>query len=173
MYLSKLTLQNWRTYADATFDFEEPTSRKPIVLIGAMNGHGKTSFLVSLYLGLFGKFGLRYCEGFSSAAEGDISSYKQAIGKYRRRNGNPDEPTVIDITFSPTTLDPDSEEEVRFRGGVNCLAYVLTYAQQRGIVTPSTTTTDRAEPGCRRKQKHERRFGLWSGWHEAHRHHHP
>ena len=59
MYLSKLRLQNWRTYADVTFEFKEPSPRKSVVLAGAMNGHGKTSFLVSLYLGLFGRFGLR------------------------------------------------------------------------------------------------------------------
>lgn len=112
MYLSKLSLQNWRTYGDVTFNFKEPTSRKSVVLAGAMNGHGKTSFLVSLYLGLFGRFGLRYCEGFSGADEADVSSYRQAIGKYRRNQANPDEASVIDITFTPTTSDSD-EEEVR------------------------------------------------------------
>ena len=84
MYLSKLQLKNWRSYADATFEFNEPTARKSVVLIGAMNGHGKTSFLVSLYLGLFGKFGLRHCEGFSRADGDDVSTYRQAIERYRR-----------------------------------------------------------------------------------------
>ena len=112
MYLSRLHLHNWRTYADATFDFTNPITRKSVVLIGAMNGHGKTSFLVSLYLGLFGRFGLRYCEGFNSADEVDPSSYRQAIGKYRRDSAIPDEPTIIDITLTPTIADSD-EEEVR------------------------------------------------------------
>lgn len=112
MYLSRLHLHNWRTYADATFEFEEPTARKSVVLVGAMNGHGKTSFLVSLYLGLFGRFGLRYCEGFNTADEADITSYRQAIGKYRRNSAFSDEPTIIDVTLTPTTSDAD-EEEVR------------------------------------------------------------
>ena len=30
MYLSKLHLHNWRTYADATFEFAEPTARKNV-----------------------------------------------------------------------------------------------------------------------------------------------
>ena len=111
MYLSKLQLRNWRSYADATFDFNEPTSRKSVVLIGAMNGHGKTSFLVSLYLGLFGRFGLRHCEGFSHADE-DEMSYRKAIERYRRNVADPDEPSVIDITLTPTLGDSD-EEEVR------------------------------------------------------------
>jgi len=113
MYLSKLHLHNWRSYADATFEFNEPTSRKSVVLIGAMNGHGKTSFLVSLYLGLFGKFGLRYCEGFNTTDEADVSSYRQAIGKYRRNTADPDEVTTIDVTLTPTSSDGSDEEEVR------------------------------------------------------------
>jgi DNA sulfur modification protein DndD len=112
MYLSRLHLQNWRTYADATFDFKEPTTRKSVVLIGAMNGHGKTSFLVSLYLGLFGRFGLRHCEGFNATDLDDLSSYRSAIARYRRNSAHSDEPTTIDITFTPTISDSD-EEEVR------------------------------------------------------------
>lgn len=112
MYLSKLHLQNWRTYNEAIFDFAEPTARKSVVLIGAMNGHGKTSFLMSLYLGLFGRFGLRHCEGFTKEDEPDIASYRQAIERYRRDVANPDEPTIVDITLSPTLSDTH-EEEVR------------------------------------------------------------
>lgn len=112
MYLSKLHLSNWRSYSDANFEFKRPTDRKPVVLIGAMNGHGKTSFLISLYLGIFGKFGLRHCEGFRTIAENDIASYRKALAKFRRSNADPDEPTVIDLTFTPT-LNDRGEEEVR------------------------------------------------------------
>ncbi len=81
-----------------------------MVLVGAMNGHGKTSFLVSLYLGLFGRFGLRYCEGFNSTDEADLSSYRKAIEKYRRNSASADEPTVINLTLTPTTSDSNEEE---------------------------------------------------------------
>jgi DNA sulfur modification protein DndD len=113
MYLAKLHLQNWRTYGEATFDFAEPTARKSVVLIGAMNGHGKTSFLMSLYLGLFGRFGLRHCEGFTKEDEPDVASYRQAIERYRRNVADPDEPTIVDVTLAPTTSDAPDEEEVR------------------------------------------------------------
>lgn len=112
MYLSRLTLKNWRSYADATFEFNEPTERKSVVLIGAMNGHGKTSFLMSLYLGLFGKFGLRHCEGFASSDSNDSAHYRKAIADYRRSSADPEWPTEIDITLTPTLKDKD-EEEVR------------------------------------------------------------
>ncbi|MEX2174683.1 MAG: AAA family ATPase [Pirellulaceae bacterium] len=112
MYIQRLVLQNWRSYADATFDFREPTQHKSVVLIGAMNGNGKTSFLMSLYIGLFGRFGLRYCEGFRNNGDGDVTSYRQAISRYRRTNADSEEPTSIDITLKPTVSDAD-EEEVR------------------------------------------------------------
>lgn len=112
MYLANIRIQNWRTYADVSFDFAEPTSRKSVVLIGAMNGHGKTSFLMALYLGLFGRFGLRYCEDFSRPDEDEFRSYRDAIERYRRDVAPSDEPTVIDLTFKPTLADSD-EDEVR------------------------------------------------------------
>lgn len=112
MYLSRLHMTNWRSYADATFEFKKPSERRPVTLIGAMNGSGKTSFLIALYLGLFGRFGLRHCEGFRAIAEDDINSYRQALAKYRRNNAEPDEPTRIELTFTPTLNDKD-ENEVR------------------------------------------------------------
>lgn len=112
MYLSKLHLRNWRTYADAEFDFKEPLRNKSIVLVGALNGRGKTSLLTALYLGIFGRFGLRYCEGYTAAANGDSGTYRQAIERFRRDVSTRDEPTEIDITFSPTVGELE-EEEVR------------------------------------------------------------
>lgn len=113
MYLSKLHLQNWRTYADGEFVFSAPTERRSVVLVGAMNGHGKTSFLMSLYLGLFGRFGLRHCEGFGAYdSRQDFRTYREAVSKFRRNTADPDEPTVIDITLSPSWRD-SNEEEVR------------------------------------------------------------
>ena len=114
MYLSKLHLQNWRSYADVTFNFKEPTEKRSVVLIGAMNGHGKTSVLISLYLGLFGRFGLRHCEGFSNfGGESDFKTYRDAVTKFRRNSANSDDPAVIDITLSPSWRDSNDENEVR------------------------------------------------------------
>ena len=114
MYLSKLSLQNWRTYADAVFEFNAPSERRSVVLVGAMNGHGKTSFLLSLYLGLFGRFGLRHCEGFAAYdSNQDFKTYRDAITKFRRNTAEVSEPTVIDITLTPSWRDSSDEEEVR------------------------------------------------------------
>ena len=52
MIFKKLTLHNFGLYAgDNTFNF---TGKKPIVLIGGMNGYGKTTFLESILLVLYG-----------------------------------------------------------------------------------------------------------------------
>ena len=115
MFMSKIALSNWRSYDNAEFNFKSPTraGTKPIVLIGAMNGHGKTSFLLSLYLGLFGRYGLRYCEGFRGAGDADTAGYRRAIESYRRIGADPSEPTEVDLTFVPTLRDSEQQKEVR------------------------------------------------------------
>lgn len=115
MYLSEVRITNWRAYDTATFRFKAPpqSGNKPIVLIGAMNGHGKTSFLLALYLGLFGKFGLRYCEGFRSVGDSDTAGYRRAIDSYRRAGADPTEPTEVSLTFTPTFRDSTRQKEVR------------------------------------------------------------
>lgn len=110
MYLSKIRLINWRSYADQTFDFPKPTAKKPLVLVGAMNGHGKTSLLLALYIGMHGRFGIRYCEGLSHAAENDTIFYRKYLKMFRRNDADPDQPTSVELCFSPTTKDETSEE---------------------------------------------------------------
>ena len=53
MIINKLQLHNFGVYAsDNTFVFN---SEKPVVLIGGMNGRGKTTFLEAILLALYGK----------------------------------------------------------------------------------------------------------------------
>ena len=113
MYLSEVHLINWRSYADARFDFKPPSGRRPLVLVGAMNGHGKTSFLLALYMGLFGKFGLRHAEGFGAFTTEDTISYRKAIAQFRRSTANADDPTSVELVFSPTDEDGKDGAEVK------------------------------------------------------------
>lgn len=55
MWISKIELFNFKSYQHQLFDFPEPCAGRNIVLIGGMNGYGKTSILEALYLGLYGK----------------------------------------------------------------------------------------------------------------------
>lgn len=106
VYLSSLRIRNWRSYEDATLAFEPPQGQTPLVLIGGMNGHGKTSFLYAMYLGLFGAHGLPFTEGFRK--EGDeLRYYRQAMARFRRASSDPDEPTSIEIELAPGPRDGD------------------------------------------------------------------
>lgn len=55
MWLSQLELTCFKSYQRQTFSFPQPVDGKNVVLIGGMNGYGKTSILEALYLCLYGK----------------------------------------------------------------------------------------------------------------------
>src|SRR3546814_13080378 len=55
MWISKLELVCFKSYQAQTFEFPSPDEGQNIVLIGGMNGFGKTSILEALYLCLYGK----------------------------------------------------------------------------------------------------------------------
>ena len=55
MYISKIELVKFKGYQHAEFIFPEPSEGKNIVIVGGMNGYGKTTILEALYLCLYGK----------------------------------------------------------------------------------------------------------------------
>jgi DNA sulfur modification protein DndD len=55
MWIAKIELFNFKSYQHQVFEFPQPSGGRNIVLIGGMNGYGKTSILEALYLGLYGK----------------------------------------------------------------------------------------------------------------------
>lgn len=55
MWISKLELTCFKSYQHQVFDFPAPDDGRNIILIGGMNGFGKTSILEALYLCLYGK----------------------------------------------------------------------------------------------------------------------
>lgn len=58
MRLRAVRLRDWKAYRQARFEFPAPEDGRNVILIGAPNGYGKTSFFEALTLGLFGREGL-------------------------------------------------------------------------------------------------------------------
>lgn len=58
MIITRLTLYNFGIYKGTNqFEFE---NRKPVILIGGMNGRGKTTFLEAVLLALYGSSSYAY-----------------------------------------------------------------------------------------------------------------
>lgn len=54
MWIAKLELKNFKSYQHQVFTFPRPEDGQNIVLVGGLNGCGKTTLLEALYLGLYG-----------------------------------------------------------------------------------------------------------------------
>lgn len=55
MWIQKIELSNFKAYQNQVFEFPMPENGKNLVLIGGMNGHGKTTLLEAIYLCLYGE----------------------------------------------------------------------------------------------------------------------
>ncbi|MEM5434729.1 AAA family ATPase [Paraburkholderia diazotrophica] len=105
MHLTQIQLRNWRSYRNATFTLPVPdkNGKRNVILIGAQNGVGKTSFLMALYLGLFGREAMHLIEGFRSRTGADerFPSYQRLIESILHRPSREiDEPHCsVTLTF--------------------------------------------------------------------------
>lgn len=89
MIIKKLQLHNFGVYAgDNIFLFE---GKKPIVLIGGMNGRGKTTFLEAVLLALYGSNSFAY-------SESKQKSYPQYLRSFVNR-GTEDKTCSVELEF--------------------------------------------------------------------------
>ena len=102
MIITRLSLKNFGVYAGTnTFEF---TGTKPVVLIGGMNGHGKTTFLNAVLLALYGSNSYAYAE-----------SRYHSYGQYLKSFVNETDQTLesyVELEFKP---DRNSEERYLIR----------------------------------------------------------
>lgn len=105
MWISRIKLKNFKSYADAEFCFPEPDGSRNIVLVGAQNGHGKTTLLEAIYLCLYDK---------------------DAVGYFKRAGLSSDE--VQYPRFLSQALFHEAEVE---RRGLYCMALELEIMQRR------------------------------------------
>ena len=106
MIISRLTLFNFGVYAGKnTFDFH---NNKPIVLIGGMNGRGKTTFLAAVLLALYGANSFAYNESryksygqylksFVNKADGTLNTYVELEFKLDKQ---PEELYIVNRNWS-------------------------------------------------------------------------
>ncbi len=102
MIIKKLSLHNFGVYSGTnTFEFR---AKKPIVLIGGLNGRGKTTFLEAVLLALYGKNSFAYSE-----SEG--LTYGQYLRSYVNVSDGSQE-SYVELTFY---MDKEGTEEYRIR----------------------------------------------------------
>lgn len=90
MIINSITIKNFQTYyKDIEFEFDTPDKNKNVILIGGLNGAGKTSFFSSLVLGLFGKNseGIIYDRQVGENIEDSYQSYlRSAFSNEAKKN---------------------------------------------------------------------------------------
>ena len=90
MIIKELKLYNFGVYAgENIFEF---VSNKPIVLVGGMNGRGKTTFLEAILLSLYGQNSFAY-------QESKFKSYGQYLKSYINLSDGSNEAS-IELYFS-------------------------------------------------------------------------
>src|SRR5688572_9735411 len=92
MFFERLLVQNLGVFrGEHVLDFIPAHPEKPIVLVGALNGSGKTTVIEALQLGLYGK---RAGYGWRGA-----TAYSQYLLHVRNRDAKATEPTVAEVTL--------------------------------------------------------------------------
>lgn len=92
MLFERLLVQNLGVFrGEHALDLVPADPQKPIVLVGALNGSGKTTVIEALQLALYGK---RAGYGWRGAA-----AYAQYLEQVRNRNSKTTEPTVAEVTL--------------------------------------------------------------------------
>ena len=129
MIINRLTMHNFGVYAGTnTFEF---TSEKPIVLIGGMNGRGKTTFLEAILLSLYGANSIAY-------KESDYNSYNQYLRSYVNNNSW-SQSSYVEIEF---LLNESSNDTYFVRRKWNALSRITKEeisVQQNGVYSEFLT----------------------------------
>lgn len=129
MIINRLTMHNFGVYAGTnTFEF---ISKKPIVLIGGMNGRGKTTFLEAILLSLYGANSIAY-------KESDYNSYNQYLRSYVNNNSW-SKSSYVEIEF---LLNESSNDTYLVRREWNALSRITKEeisVQQNGVYSEFLT----------------------------------
>lgn len=97
MWISSIRLKNFKSYDNAKFTFPEPQEGNNLVIIGAKNGHGKTTLLEAIYLGMYDKDAISHLD---RAGLTEQRNYKEYLNSalYHEANSS-DGQYIIEITI--------------------------------------------------------------------------
>ena len=81
MWIHSIRLRNFKSYDNVQFTFPEPKDGRNIILIGAQNGHGKTTLLEAVYLCLYDKDAVTHLQraGLNSGENGYSNFLQSAL----------------------------------------------------------------------------------------------
>ena len=99
MWISRIALRNFKIYQSQVFDFPQPADGKNLVLIGGLNGYGKTTLLEAVYVGLYGEEAVNHkaLDRAGLKAKGYGHFLETAFYKHALRNGEERMEVVIEI----------------------------------------------------------------------------
>ena len=90
MIFKKLILHNFGIYKGRhEFVLAPPTDDKPIVLLGGLNGGGKTTFLHAVQLALYGKF--------ANCVSQTSGGYDYALAEFINSNVDPKDGAAVEL----------------------------------------------------------------------------
>jgi len=99
MWISRISLRNFKSYREQTFEFPQPADGRNLVLIGGVNGYGKTTLLEAIYVGLYGEEAVtqQALDRAGLKARGYGHFLENAFYKHALRNGEDRMEVLIEI----------------------------------------------------------------------------
>jgi DNA sulfur modification protein DndD len=81
MWIERIRIRDWKCFIDATVDLPPPTSSKPVVLIGAQNGAGKTSLLEAVLFCLYGPLAIELVAEREAGMQRGSEGFRRFVGR--------------------------------------------------------------------------------------------
>jgi len=136
MIINSIKIKNFQTYfGEVEFEFDKPSTKKNIVLIGGLNGAGKTSFFSSIVLGLFGKNaqGIIFERLTGENLDDSYTSYLNEVFSYEAKNINDIE---MEISISITHEKKDLKIVRKWWFDITVDEILEIYTEHDGMVVP-------------------------------------
>lgn len=100
MWLSRVELLNFKSYRQQVFTFPQPGSGKNLVLIGGINGYGKTTLLEALYVGLYGEEAFKHKALDSAGLKAKSYGSFLEVAFHRLAPNNGDDRMEVQVEFT-------------------------------------------------------------------------